>query len=376
MELIFLYINHSKSGFIDKQGINLNSQYYFEVTYEEEKYILFQKKKTEVKHSGFFDDSDCISNVTAIVGENGSGKTTLLNQLMISYGGVKENIVGREIFNFNRYEDAKRIAIYIDNGDIKIFHNIEGLVMSKELKNKEHYLYKNSKELSSILKENSEFANISRFLITNTYLGQNVNTISIHENVSDFYMNLSTCHTMKGDFWAQEYIRSSGFNGQVLSFSNLLMNGKSDQIVQQFIDCIYLNDIISRLEHTPFDKCLKRNLKISLFSFSDYINNNFYSEDDAIFLWHKKLQELIEILEIQDIYQKTLSVFYINLLEFMFQTRIEVVWSETKIDTLDKLRNIVKNNINKIKNLKLKTYFLEALTEIQKYINKQIQKYR
>ena len=79
MELIFLYINHSKSGFIDKQGINLNSQYYFEVTYEEEKYILFQKKKTEVKHSGFFDDSDCISNVTAIVGENGSGKTTLLN---------------------------------------------------------------------------------------------------------------------------------------------------------------------------------------------------------------------------------------------------------------------------------------------------------
>ena len=43
MELIFLYINHSKSGFIDKQGINLNSQYYFEVTYEEEKYILFQK---------------------------------------------------------------------------------------------------------------------------------------------------------------------------------------------------------------------------------------------------------------------------------------------------------------------------------------------
>ena len=92
MELIFLYINHSKSGFIDKQGINLNSQYYFEVTYEEEKYILFQKKKTEVKHSGFFDDSDCISNVTAIVGENGSGKTTLfkviLNLIHIDSGDI------------------------------------------------------------------------------------------------------------------------------------------------------------------------------------------------------------------------------------------------------------------------------------------------
>lgn len=34
MELIFLYINHSKTGFIEKQGINLNSHYCFEVTYD------------------------------------------------------------------------------------------------------------------------------------------------------------------------------------------------------------------------------------------------------------------------------------------------------------------------------------------------------
>lgn len=201
MELIFLYINHSKTGFIEKQGINLNSHYCFEVTYENGVYTLNQKKKSEVKDCNFFDETGCISNVTAIVGENGSGKTTLLNQFMISYGGVKENVIGREIYNFNRYEDAKRIAIYIENGDIIIFHNIENLNMSQNLKDKEHYLYKGSKELSSIIKENKEFENISRFFITNNYLGEMINSISIHDSVSDIYMNLSSLHTLKGDFF-------------------------------------------------------------------------------------------------------------------------------------------------------------------------------
>ena len=194
MELIFLYINHSKTGFIKKQGINLNPHYCFEVTYENGVYTLNQKKKSEVKDCNFFDETGCISNVTAIVGENGSGKTTLLNQFMISYGGVKENIIGREIYNFNRYEDVKRIAIYVENGDVIIFHNIENLNVSQNLKDKEHYLYKGSKELSSIIKENKEFENISRFFITNNYLGEMANTISIHDSISDIYMNISSLH--------------------------------------------------------------------------------------------------------------------------------------------------------------------------------------
>lgn len=69
--------------------------------------------------------------------------------------------------------------------------------MSQNLKDKEHYLYKGSKELSSIIKENKEFENISRFFITNNYLGEMTNSISIHDSVSDIYMNLSSLHTLK-----------------------------------------------------------------------------------------------------------------------------------------------------------------------------------
>jgi hypothetical protein len=369
MELIFLYINHSKTGFIEKQGINLNSHYCFEVTYENGVYTLNQKKKSEVKDCNFFDETGCISNVTAIVGENGSGKTTLLNQFMISYGGVKENVIGREIYNFNRYEDAKRIAIYVENGDIIIFHNIENLNMSQNLKDKEHYLYKGSKELSSIIKENKEFENISRFFITNNYLGEMTNSISIHDSVSDIYMNLSSLHTLKGDFFGKEYLRYKDFNGQLLAFSDMLMSKRPDEFVQQFIDCIYLKNLILRSEHTPFDKCLERDLKISFFSFYRCIEDNFYDDSNEILKQHNNIKSLINISNISSDFDKNLSVLYYNLLEFMAQIKdVRLIGSGKLITSLDELRNIVKENIEAIEKNDLKTYFEKAYSEIENYV--------
>lgn len=369
MELIFLYINHSKTGFIEKQGINLNSHYCFEVTYENGVYTLNQKKKSEVKDCNFFDETGCISNVTAIVGENGSGKTTLLNQFMISYGGVKENVIGREIYNFNRYEDAKRIAIYVENGDIIIFHNIENLNMSQNLKDKEHYLYKGSKELSSIIKENKEFENISRFFITNNYLGEMTNSISIHDSVSDIYMNLSSLHTLKGDFFGKEYLRYKDFNGQLLAFSDMLMSKRPDEFVQQFIDCIYLKNLILRSEHTPFDKCLERDLKISFFSFYRCIEDNFYDDSNEILKKHNNIKSLINISNISSDFDKNLSVLYCNLLEFMAQIKdVRLIGSGKLITSLDELRNIVKENIEAIEKNDLKTYFEKAYSEIENYV--------
>ncbi|WP_416385968.1 AAA family ATPase [Anaerostipes hadrus] len=38
----------------------------------------------------FFDEQECITNVTAIVGENGAGKTTILDMLSNYQGSVKD----------------------------------------------------------------------------------------------------------------------------------------------------------------------------------------------------------------------------------------------------------------------------------------------
>lgn len=81
MELIFFYVNQSRTKFIEKQGFNFSSRYKFSVEYDKGTYILKGFECENPLPQNFFDETGCITNVTAVVGENGSGKTTLLTLL-------------------------------------------------------------------------------------------------------------------------------------------------------------------------------------------------------------------------------------------------------------------------------------------------------
>ena len=74
-----MFINQTEQGFIEGQGFNFSPNYKFEVVVEGNFYVLKQDRCDKKIPKWFFDDTGCISNVTAIVGENGSGKSTLLN---------------------------------------------------------------------------------------------------------------------------------------------------------------------------------------------------------------------------------------------------------------------------------------------------------
>ena len=84
MELVFLYVNLSRSKFIEKSGFNFSPNYNFEVNYKDGWYELSENKQKKTIADDFFDKDRCISNVTAIVGENGAGKTTLLEYILLS----------------------------------------------------------------------------------------------------------------------------------------------------------------------------------------------------------------------------------------------------------------------------------------------------
>ena len=90
MELIFIYIGGSENDFIRNEGFNFSSNYNFYVSLCNENYELRQSECRSVLPENFFDNSSCITNITAIVGENGSGKTTLLNKLARDYLGVRK----------------------------------------------------------------------------------------------------------------------------------------------------------------------------------------------------------------------------------------------------------------------------------------------
>ena len=74
MELIFFYVNQSRTKFIEKQGFNFSSRYKFSVEYDKGTYILKGFECENPLPQNFFDETGCITNVTAVVGENGSGK--------------------------------------------------------------------------------------------------------------------------------------------------------------------------------------------------------------------------------------------------------------------------------------------------------------
>ena len=69
LELIFFYINQTSSKFIEKKGINFSANYDFYVEYSNGKYVLKQNACKDLLPENFFDEQECITNVTAIVGE-------------------------------------------------------------------------------------------------------------------------------------------------------------------------------------------------------------------------------------------------------------------------------------------------------------------
>ena len=119
MELIFFYVNQSRTKFIEKQGFNFSSRYKFSVEYDKGTYILKGFECENPLPQNFFDETGCITNVTAVVGENGSGKTTLLTKLLGYSGQVKDKDHAPEYDAFfaEEYEIDKAISIYWDGND-------------------------------------------------------------------------------------------------------------------------------------------------------------------------------------------------------------------------------------------------------------------
>ena len=60
MELIFFYVNQSRTKFIEKQGFNFSSRYKFSVEYDKGTYILKGFECENPLPQNFFDETGCI----------------------------------------------------------------------------------------------------------------------------------------------------------------------------------------------------------------------------------------------------------------------------------------------------------------------------
>lgn len=210
MELVFLYVNLSKNEFIEKCGFNFSPNYYFEIEYQEGLYTLLEKSTKKIVSENFFDESGCISNITAIVDENGVGKTTLLDYIFLSDFSVKQiKNNNYDDYFLEQYEYKKKVAIYKDGNQLICYHNIENFNTNVDFKC--IYLSKDSNELKDMLVYNKDYKNLTKIFITNSQYS--IGELSTHGSLSMLALNPNSLNLLKQSFYEKSYFHNKKLYG-------------------------------------------------------------------------------------------------------------------------------------------------------------------
>ncbi|MDR4970575.1 AAA family ATPase [Bacillus toyonensis] len=106
MELLYLWVDNYQEGLIDKQGLNFDNRFRYQMKEKNEKYELNIKANPNFIED-FFKPEDKsleeiaeIKNITAIVGQNGTGKSSILDFLKENFGASGAEDDGEKVKNY------------------------------------------------------------------------------------------------------------------------------------------------------------------------------------------------------------------------------------------------------------------------------------
>ncbi|EJS68643.1 AAA family ATPase [Bacillus cereus] len=93
MELLYLWVDKHQDGFLDKQGLNFDNRFQYEMKQKEDENYELNIKENHNFLEDFFQPKDKpseemakIKNITAIVGQNGVGKSRVIDFLKENFG--------------------------------------------------------------------------------------------------------------------------------------------------------------------------------------------------------------------------------------------------------------------------------------------------
>lgn len=371
MELLFLYINRTNNGFIEKQGFNFSPNYKFELTIEEDTYVLKQNNCDKKIPQNFFDNTGCISNVTAIVGENGSGKSTLLNELSTLFFSVKDKdhaSAYNDYFN-KRYVNEMRAAVFIENDVLVCYHNIEKLENRANIK--DVYLYQKSPIFQEMIVNNVGCINISKIYITNSMYSIK-NSVSTDMNINEIHLNINTLDTLKYIFYKGKIKKNSHLVGGYFSYLDLCRSCKTANEFQQILDVIYIGTMYEKKEKGILAENLHPDLFVSFQFYTKIIQDtlikarNEKDNDDILVKSHNKLKFIIGESFISILKTNSICVAYCNLLyEIIAYNRGDGLDNIGVIRSKDDLKLSIESIIKS--NSKMRSLFKEALDEIKEF---------
>ncbi len=323
MELIFLFINQTEQGFIKEQGFNFSPNYKFELTVEGNSYVLKQEKCDKKLPIYFFDDTGCISNVTAIVGENGSGKSTLLHELSHLFFRVKDedHTPAYNDYFAEQYTKEIRAAVFMENGEFVCYHNIDRLKNRAGIRTV--YLHQGSPILQKMVINNEGCENISKIYLTNSMYSIE-NNVSTDGYISRILLNVDALNTLKDIFYKGSIEKNRFIDGGYYSYMDLCRSQKKTNDFQQILDILYIGAMYGREDKGILSKNLHPDLYVSFQFYTKVIQNNLNkvkrkrkqdeSNEDVLVKAHNKLKSIIGDSFIEILKTDNICIAYYNLL--------------------------------------------------------------
>lgn len=369
MELVFLYVNLSRSNFIKKSGFNFSPNYNFEVHYKDGYYELSENKQEVTVSDDFFDKDRCITNITAIVGENGAGKTTLLDYILLSGLSVKQN-KNKENYDYyiDEFEYKKQIVIYKDGDKLVCYHNVNDFKEFKDPRIKYINVNKDKKFIDN-LKNNTGFKNMTKVSLTNSLYSKN--EISKHGRLDTITLNPNTINRLKNSFFEKSVCSDKSKYDAFNKIPTILSGYKDTKDFQNILDLLYTKYILSKDEKSIFENLVNRDITISFKSVKMYLDKwdeeylNHYKKDESGLIsfrdtWVKSIVKVEKELHNIDIALNLYENLLFELITYKGIKNIGVFGSKQE------MIEYIESSVKSIKNT---MYFKNAYSEIKDYEN-------
>lgn len=266
MKLIYIWINKSQNGFINKKGVTLSSEY--GICFDIHKKII--KIRYNDSYINIFDTNGCIADVNAIVGKNGTGKSTILKHIFDTEL-LPLNTENREEYRSFREKSNQEntmLQIFEDEKILYIYYNFKESLevdsdISYELRHIEQETYSDMVE-NNIHRVSKIFLSNSSFLPINSSFSREYGKLSKIDLTLNNLMNLSNTYF--------DPIDSNSFaikieNDESKYFMGMkLISSKNKDLMafQSLLDILYFEKLYSENRISSFAAKISTDLEINI----------------------------------------------------------------------------------------------------------------